>query len=1034
MNNIELEHVKTNSNYDFKEIYDSYAYNVEESRHNCQYYEISEMYKKFQEIESDHFTTLSLNIRSLPGKFLEFKNFLDSINFSKFKPAVICLQEIWNKPQYESFLLENYHDFQFKIRDKTGINSNQGGGVGLWIHNSFSFEPLPSISYFIPHVFESQFFKIKTGKNTFVIFGNLYRPNTAPLADIKRSIQILNEIFMNIKSDPNLKHAQDIIIAGDTNIDLLKHENHLDTNMYLDSLLSNGLLPLITLPTRISGHSATLLDHICTNIIDDTFDTGIIISDLSDHFPVFYIRYLQTKPKKPEPIKINKIDDSSKDAFTSLLNSYSWNNVIQDNNPETAFDSFFNTINSCFDLAFPEKVVNQSKNKKPLNPWMSEALLVSRKNKEKLFSKKVKKPNVSNIIKFKDYNKVYTSLVRAARKKYYGDKFEKYSKDCRNTWKIINSVLGKSKHKSDIPNTFISNGHILSGSFEIAEGFNNFFANIGPELSKKIPNSSNSFKDYLSGELQENFIFANMTHDIIFEAAKRLKNKNSAGPDRLSSHILKHILPSIISPICHLFDLSFKSGFIPEILKTAKIVPIFKSGAVDSFTNYRPISLLSPIGKLLEKVAALQMIKFLNKFQILYEHQYGFRANHNTSHPLIHFIDKVFNALNSPDPSYSMGIFIDLKKAFDTCDTGILLSKLEHYGFRGKSNEWFKNYLTGRQQFTCIKGIKSNKREMTCGVPQGSILGPLLFILLINDLPNASSFFTLIFADDTLLQFSGTDLHKLYNLANSELNKISDWFKANKLTLNASKTKYILFRDKSTLVDFKQHDLKIENTSIERIGTSCKEKYFKYVGIRIDEFLTWEFHKKYVKGKLSSAVFALAQTRNLLSSKIKLTIYNSLFRSHLEYCIHTWGLSGGKELKGIEILQKKAMRYIENTHSRAHTNVLFYKYKTLMVKDLIDYNICNFMQKCTHNTAPSSFQNLFIKNRNFDRSLSYNLKLVRKTSLRLFPTLVFPRVWNALTLESKRSESLALFKKKILSDNLEKYNVPCSIQSCKSCS
>ena len=119
----------------------------------------------------------------------------------------------------------------------------------------------------------------------------------------------------------------------------------------------------------------------------------------------------------------------------------------------------------------------------------------------------------------------------------------------------------------------------------------------------------------------------------------------------------------------------------------------------------------------------------------------------------------------------------------------------------------------------------------------------------------------------------------------------------------------------------------------------------------------------------------------------------------LQYCIHTWGLSGGKELKGIEILQKKAMRYIENTHSRAHTNVLFYKYKTLMVKDLIDYNICNFMQKCTHNTAPSSFQNLFIKNRNFDRSLSYNLKLVRKTSLRLFPTLVFPRVWNALTRE-----------------------------------
>ena len=213
-----------------------------------------------------------------------------------------------------------------------------------------------------------------------------------------------------------------------------------------------------------------------------------------------------------------------------------------------------------------------------------------------------------------------------------------------------------------------------------------------------------------------------------------------------------------MGPICYLFNLSFKTGFIPTILKTAKIVPIFKAGETDNFTNYRPISLLSSFSKLLEKVAANQIMKYLNKFKLLYEHQYGFRAKHNTTQPLIHFLDKIYNALNKPVSEYTLGIFIDLTKAFDTCDVEILLSKLEHYGFRGTSNLWFKNYLNGRKQFTSIRGADSSLKEISCGVPQGSILGPILFLILINDLPKASKFFTILFADDTTLQLSSKSL------------------------------------------------------------------------------------------------------------------------------------------------------------------------------------------------------------------------------------------------------------------------------------
>ena len=230
-------------------------------------------------------------------------------------------------------------------------------------------------------------------------------------------------------------------------------------------------------------------------------------------------------------------------------------------------------------------------------------------------------------------------------------------------------------------------------------------------------------------------------------------------------------------------------------MKTVKVIPIFKTDDKHNFTNYRPISLLSSFSKLLEKIAAAQMIKFLNKYNLLYKHQYGFRKGHNTTHPLIHFLDKIYTALNKPLSEYSLSIFIDLKKAFDTCDFDIILSKLSNLGIRGVAKIWFQNYLHNRKQYTFINGVKSSLSNILTGVPQGSVLGPLLFLILINDLPNASNLLlTLLFADDTTLQLNSSDVQNLFNTANSELNKVAEWFSANKLTLNLSKTKYILFR------------------------------------------------------------------------------------------------------------------------------------------------------------------------------------------------------------------------------------------------
>ena len=509
-------------NFNFKKFSindDNGLYNANNG-HNCEYYEPEQFLQKVLNLDFNHFSTISLNIRSLPGNWIELRQLISSMNKGSFKTTLICLQEIWSVPEH--FHLPGYKPFHFKVRD-TSISKrgNMGGGVGLWVDEAFEFEPIDSISTFIPHVFESQFIKIKTSKTKFEIYGNIYRPNTAPLGNIKEFNIILSNILDSIKSSPDLMKAESINLVGDFNINLLKHEIHADTGNYLATLLSNSLLPLITMPTRITQQNATLIDHICTNTVSDSFDTGIVLLDMSDHFMTFYIRNLDNSYTTVNEQTTRKMNNKNIYSFKSILNNHNWENVLTNNDPEEASNTFFETLDVCFNLAFPEVKKVTNKNNTPINPWMTSGLFTSRKTKEKLFSKKLRKPTPFNIDKFKSYNSIYTKLIRKARKIYYKSKFNEFSSDCKKTWSLINSVLGRGGRKDNIPEYFHSNGRILDNSFDIAEGFNDFFSSIGPELASTIPPSNKPFTDYLSEEVTENFIFANITEDIIFNTAKK---------------------------------------------------------------------------------------------------------------------------------------------------------------------------------------------------------------------------------------------------------------------------------------------------------------------------------------------------------------------------------------------------------------------------------------------------------------------------------------------------------------------------------
>ena len=413
---------------------------------------------------------------------------------------------------------------------------------------------------------------------------------------------------------------------------------------------------------------------------------------------------------------------------------------------------------------------------------------------------------------------------------------------------------------------------------------------------------------------------------------------------------------------------------------------------------------------------------FLAANNILFQHQYGFRKSHSTTHAVFQFLNRIHEALNMQVPEYTLGIFLDLKKAFDTVNHAILIEKLEHYGFRGIARDWFWNYLTGRYQYVSIEGVESDKQEITCGVPQGSVLGPILFLLYINDLSRVTKFSSFLFADDTTFQMSSNNLVNLVSDSNEELKKVTEWCNCNRLTINVSKTKYMIFRHKNMLISNNDLHLHIGNEEIERIGHNSREQKFKFLGHLIDEHLTWSHHVRHVHNKIACGNYILARVKNDLPHNVKLILYNSLIRPHLEYGVLAWGGVGKSKLKGLITLQKKAIRNVLGKKATAHTAPLFHSLEQLSLIDLFRYNCAIFMYKYHNNLLPRSFENMFTPCNPPNRTNSYKLVKNRISFLSQFPASFLPKTWNSLTRELKLSCSLSTFKRSLRGTLLEAYH------------
>ena len=788
-----------------------------------------------------------------------------------------------------------------------------------------------------------------------VIIGGLYKPPNI-------SIDIFNENLEVILNTIG-KERKNAFLIGDYNINTLdelscKSKQRQD---FINLMASYSYNKLIGFPTRVIKDSSTLIDNIYSNM-PNVYDTGTsgVLNNMrcSDHLPIFTVR--STSKSIIDDTYRRKRNHSMKNIskFKKLLKANNWEDVYSHEDAQSAFTCFINFIIQAFNESCPMETIKVKYGNR--HEWINNDMKAEIKERERLLINSKKYPTEDNISKYKRFRNQVLSNQRRAARNYYHEQFEIRGPNTKSGWALIHFLTGLgNKNTQKNMNEFLINGKLISDNIVIADSFNEYFVNVGKGISQKITSTVDplSYMDYSNQCIPELVV----TEDSVKRIISQLNN-SAAGYDGLPASIMKQLDSAYIIPLTYMINLSIVQGDFPDEMKLAKVLPIYKSENEQLVQNYRPISVLPYFSKIYERVIYNHIIDYIDDNNTLYDKQFGFRKGHSTSHAIITLVEKVAKALDTG--KMVVGVYLDIRKAFDCVRHHTLLDKLYKMGIRGNMYCLIENYLMHRTQYVHYNGCDSSTKPIKYGVPQGSILGPLFFILFMNDFSRASEMlFTILFADDTSVFIVGTEYTKLIELLNVELERVTCWLNANGLAVNVKKTHYMVF-----------HRAKIKAAGLpvvmQRNVVECVTKT-KFLGVIIDNKLKWNDHITYVKSKISKTIGLFYKMRQYLGRTALVNLYYSLVFPYLIYCNEIWGNASSVHLDPIIKIQKRCVRIITYSDYLSSSEPIFQTLNILNFRKLVVQRISLLMFKIYKSDVPKPINILFRKNNTYH---SYNTR------------------------------------------------------------
>lgn len=791
-----------------------------------------------------------------------------------------------------------------------------------------------------------------------------------------------------------------VILCGDFNID--NFSSSFETNMLNDIFDCYSLRNTLSEPSRVFTNvngvtTYSAIDYMVTNLPSGLYKVDMIQEQISDHYAQKISVITNNEPSNNEST-IRSYRDLSEENILKFRHSIAksdWNSVYTED-IDAAFNNFMSVFTHVMESCCPIVSFRSNGKKEHGKPWITPEIVEESNNLKNLYWMV---HNVDNTLltDYKEKKHALNVKIKNLKKQYYGRRIAEASNKSREIWNIVNNTLDKSKRNNEIVKLNID-GTVIDSPAEICEQFASFFSTIVQDKMKSHFGNTTFNNCTLGPHIGHTLYVRPVDETEVMGYIRNLNNTKSCGPDGIPTKLLKTVADLVAEPISYLFNLSIREGCFPSVLKLSKIIPIFKRGDKHDCASFRPISILSVFSKLFERIMCDQVIQFLDKHRIIAEEQHGFRTQKSTTTASIEFLQTIYEGLDRGNEMAAL--FFDLSCAFDTLNTRFILDKLSNYGIRGQILDWFASFLTNRKMAVTVSGKDSEERSISLGVPQGSVIGPLIFILYINDLPfRLRSAHITMYADDTSMVVSAQNGTDLASSIDKVIKDFAEWCRTNGLMLNISKTECIYFSKRKSIPPTVQDLLYKHNLK--------PADHVKFLGSIIDKSLEWNHQIDAVCKKINKGYFAILRLKTELSTEYIINIYYALIYSHLSYNIILWGQAS--QAQRVFYLQKRVIRLMFGLKARESCRPFFIRHKLLTLPSLYIYENIKYIRKNLHH---------FETNKNVYNTRHQHLLKMSKPTHAYFkkaPHYASAEIYNALPESIKNIRSDTVFLKKLKS-------------------